>query len=129
MDNKDFVSYETAKRLKGAGFSYPCSYYYTSEDAQKRHVWLTRGSQLANLNKDAGLIKCSAPTLWNAQKWLREEHKLHILVDSGFDTWWYKIFRVYGFCMNEGNDGYKSYEEALSAGIDSALDLINNKTE
>ena len=41
MDDKDFVPFETAKRLKTAGFDELCNYYYTSEDTPKEHIWLT----------------------------------------------------------------------------------------
>lgn len=146
MDNKDFVPCGTARKLKAAGFDYPCSYYYTGENAPKGHIWRTQSGDPANFNVIVveSPIKCSAPTLWQAAKWLREECGLHIDVGiytdcandadgevcDRWDFWGFDIYEVTGGKrLTDDDSEYDSYEAALSAGIDAALDLIINKTE
>lgn len=137
MDEKDFVSFETAKRLKVAGFDELCNYYYTSEDAPKEHIWLTGSSELANFNEittNNCPIKCSAPTLYHAQKWLWEEKGILLWaypdrqpVDEDWSDvkltgeWWWDID---GNTRESSGDTYPSYKAALSAGIDASLNLI-----
>lgn len=142
MDEKDFVSFETAKRLKTAGFDELCNYYYTSEDTPKEHIWLTGISELANFNEIATNncpIKCSAPMLWQAAKWLREVKVIDITisVDREIDETVSprKIKRFYEcevtmeddedyIPYSEDEKDFPSYEAALSAGIDAVLNLI-----
>lgn len=141
MDEKEIVPFETAKKLKKAGFDYPCSYYYTGENAPKGHIWRTQSGEPANFNVIVveSPIKCSAPTLWQAQKWLREECGLHIDVcpysdysedadGNVCDKWFFWRFDIYevtgGKRLTDDDGEYDSYEATLSAGIDAALELI-----
>lgn len=136
MDEKDFVSFETAKKLKADGFDYPCSYYYTGENAPKGHIWRTQSGEPANFNVIVveSPIKCSAPTLWQAAKWLREEKGILLWaypdrqpVDKDWSDdeltgeWRWDID---GNESESSGDTYPSYEAAISAGIDEALNLI-----
>lgn len=132
METNDYCSYELSKQLKECGFDEPCDHYYTNgyvnndpEDIS-RVVKLNNGT-VYNHNKVIGADgeHISAPLLYHAQKWLREKHKLHILVDSDlYDKWYYKVFPIGECCIDEGNSNYVTYEQALSAGIESALQLI-----
>lgn len=60
MDEKDFVSFETAKKLKEAGFDYPCSYYTSMEkisDILDRHDKMIReeiDAEIEKLKKEIG---------------------------------------------------------------------------
>ena len=95
---------------------------------------------LLNLNYPLNNI-CTAPTLWEAAKWLREEHNIHVDVgvagDSSNDadgnvceewTFWmfdiYTIDPLHHFDV-EDNREYSSYEEALNEGIKVALTSLN----
>ena len=140
MNEKDYVSFETALALKQAGFDYPCSYYYTGEDAQQGYIWRTCGGELANFNKDVGKcpIKCSAPMLWQAQKWFREVKNIDVLVWNCACGYGWEISKAgdkqtRGTTLlmfdEEGEDEdsgmWLSYEAALQDGIKKALKLIN----
>lgn len=146
MDEKDFVSLETAKKLKAAGFDYPCSYYYTGENAPKGHIWRTQSGEPANFNVIVveSPIKCSASTLWQAAKWLREVKGIDITISvyrEIDETVSPRIIKRSYECeitteddedyipYREDEKDFSSYEAALSAGIDAALELITNKTE
>lgn len=126
MNNKDLVSFELAKKLKACGFDEPCQHYYDTEDAPVGHYWRKVISISRNYNED--ILKFSAPTLYAAQKWLREKHKLHLLVDSDlYGKWCPKVVPIEECRINEGNSNYITYEQALSASINSVLDLLAGK--
>lgn len=127
MNNEDYVSYELAKKLKECGFAEPCDHYYTKEDAPDGTAWIvpTTDREDFNADSDCPFCKplCSAPTLAQAQKWLREAKGIDVEI------------RV---CIVDGKKGYEAYvippysltpaqrdyESALSAGIATALELI-----
>lgn len=136
MINEDFVSFETAKRLKEAGFDYPCSYYYTSYDGLKGNIQESCNGD-GNFNAiitDLCAIKCSAPTLYHAQKWLREVKGIAVNViahDGGkydYDIVFLPNSADYGGLLNR-SPWCMTYEEALSEGIDEALNLIIKRKE
>lgn len=82
MEERDYVSFDTALALKKAGFNYSCRYYYTKEDAPDMCVWRTTSEyNQTNYNNEVygKYILCSAPTLWQAQKWLREAKNMECL--------------------------------------------------
>lgn len=71
---------------------------------------------------------CSMPTLAQAQKWLREVHKWHIIIIPQiwkgivFDFHLWHAMR--GYENKNRGFNFSSYESALSAGIEAALKLI-----
>lgn len=130
METNDYVSYELAVKLKAAGFDEPCDHYYAYDEKSKiKHLLISASPSEWDWNYSAlpefVHPECSAPHIYHAQKWLREKHKLHILVDSDlYGKWYYKVFPIGECCIDEGNSNYVTYEQALSAGIESALRLI-----
>ena len=67
----------------------------------------------------------AAPTISQVLKWLREEKKIHICVDFDGDMNWYYQIAIYG-STNIAADGYgfKLYEDAMLAGIDSVFNNL-----
>jgi hypothetical protein len=62
--------------------------------------------------------------LTECQKWLRDMHKIWIVVDyQGADFCWSKLVRK---STESWYDVEESYEKALQEGIEQALKLINN---
>lgn len=135
MDATDYCSYELSKALKACGFDEPCQMYYTHEDAPDGAVWFTGDPcNPKNYNgqpDDCPFVRpiCSAPSLYAAQKWLREKWGIAINViahDGG--VYDYDIV----FLPNAVDCDYpidratfsRTYEEALSEGIASVLELI-----
>ena len=136
MNTEDYVSYPIALALKKAGFDEPCEAFYEHIDGKK---WLSvDGKEDWNSGVDY-----SAPTLWQAQKWLREKG-IHISVNPymGYDidadgalyneypSWGFELMDVASAeFMNDAGGNHTSYERALSAGIAAALELIEKKGE
>lgn len=136
MNNEDFVSYETGMRLKKAGFDSPCYFYYTKENADDGHVWLTTAAfspEDWNNGRDSepDFLKprCSAPTLAQAQKWFMEIHNIHVLphlesVNRPQYVCHIVQLRKSSERLTDDARYFATYESALSAGILAALKLI-----
>jgi len=81
-------------------------------------------------NKDEHQIQ--RPTQSLLQKWLREIHNIHLLLEPYYDE--QKVL-VYGFdLITERTEeetivekGFKTYEDGLEIGLQEALKLIENK--
>lgn len=136
MDNKDFVPFETARKLKAAGFDEPCSVRWVCEPDDVPSLY---SSVFSFKNKELEGLDFTAPTLWQAAKWLREEKKIDIDITSDFVIDDNEIInRQYFFTVWDNYKGKQlaesflkagdTYEAALSVGIDAALDLIIKKT-
>lgn len=153
MNPEDYVSYPVALALKKHGFDWECdkwiaskSFSYYDEDeccdhnAVIRKGWPISQKQKERYDQDA----LPYLTLWQAQKWLREEWGIHIdvciysdystdadgNVCDRWDFWGFNLYAVAGGEMMEDGDGeYDTYESALSAGIAAALELIEKKGE
>lgn len=123
MNKEDYVSLEVAKLLKGKGYCLPCNSFYTLEGFIKFR------SIADNFNR---LTAYSRPALYEAQKWLREKHNIHVVIDNnacGYGWFLYKAdngTRISEYAEEGPNDGgcWDTYEEALNAGILEALKLI-----
>lgn len=153
MNTTDYVSYPIALALKKHGFDWECHYHYDSD----RGAHIIEPNYTANDGEDCQYITsddllednngwqyCSAPSLAQAQKWLRDRCGIHInvciysdystdadgKVCDRWDFWGFDLYAVSGGEMMEDGDGeYDSYEQALSAGIAAALELIGEKGE
>ncbi|MDE6347074.1 MAG: hypothetical protein K2L55_10525 [Muribaculaceae bacterium] len=142
MDKQDYVSYPLALTLKKAGFDELCRYYYNPKGMLRKAKDNALSPEVLNnryLDEIADGL-CSAVPLWQAQKWLREEWGIHINVciysdystDADYnvcdrwDFWGFDLYVVVGGKKLTDDDGeYDSYEQALSAGIAAALELID----
>lgn len=115
MIAEQFVSFDTARMLKEAGFEAECG-FIVDDDGRKLY----------------------RPTQALAARWLREAHGIHvssnIFMDSANDAdgktvdewtfWSYDLFDTSGRIIEESDDRYDSYEEALEAGLKHCLELV-----
>ena len=151
MNTEDFVTYEQALSLKKLGFIEECLYYYDLEGRlcpnginiglfecvedykNKQPVYIDEGLHTENLlcpNIDI----CDAPTLAQAQGWLRKEKNYYVNPDADVsDCWLWEIVNLRNsdlVCMwnlsNQPNH-YNSYEKALSAGITECLRILERR--
>lgn len=129
MIKEQFVSFDTAKLLKEAGFDVPCKSYYELEDGEEVRKD-SIGLSDYNAYEDA---VCSRPTQALAARWLREVHDTFVKMErvGSFDGkefrfyWSYSLIRVSTACLKSISGGrYDSYEEALEVGIAKCLEQI-----
>lgn len=126
---ENFVTYEQAVKLKKLGFDWECNHYY---DYKHYLVEYTQSNErnYSNWNdknqKDFGHY--SAPTLTQVQKWLREENKISVdvnITQTIHNSFWVANVRdLIDFALLSDVDGFDTYEQALSAGIDKALEFL-----
>lgn len=125
--------------LKELGYKHFCTYFY-SRTAPDADITIESNYPAKGNWNDPNYVKystckydiyCSAPTLAEASKWLREQgyyvHVSHVLTTS---NWVYTIDKVNG----SGSvwvrvTPFKTYEEALSAGIEKALRVVKKNTD
>lgn len=115
---EELVTLETAKLLKEKGFREDCMAFYTKDGLFKCNAYI-----------NTNILKLPSPTQSIAQKWLRENKKLHIEISYMYgDYWIYDILTIPNHDLVGLSDRplvhYKSYEEALEAGIQETLKLI-----
>lgn len=138
MNSEDFVTYEQAKILKEIGFDWECNHYYldthkTFHDKGYFADWNIDGYGVEIINervvKD---FRASAPTLAQAQKWMREVKGMHLWVESEPNEFHGEIMYVF-YILDEnrwlypsisGERCHNTYEEALSEAINKAIDLL-----
>lgn len=117
------VSFEQAKALKELGFPNvdDTRYYYDIE-----------GNCIPYLDYAFHrMFHCQAYCLDIVAKWLREEKHIDVLIGRYMDskTYLYGIIastKQYGE-IEDNNIEYPTYEEALSAGIDEAIEILRKR--
>ena len=127
---EQLISFETAKLAKEKGFNWEVVNYIKLSTISKSLIEDECKPQ--NINSlQCGTI-FSRPTQSLLQKWLREKHYIHIIVNTNTEMYW-----TFGL-VNLGNENifslnghtvyykyeYNIYEEALEKGLQEALKLI-----
>lgn len=135
MITEQYVSFETAKLLKQAGFDeYVCDYFYVDNE----EVNEASSYYMEHYNSSIDKNVYSRPTQQLAARWLREEHDIHISVapdissyedctcvheDRRFILSW-SVFKEGKVHCRYWPDVFKTFESALEAGLQQALKQI-----
>ena len=123
MIDEAYVSLETAKLLNEKGFDGQCHNYVDEEITTASHLWNTTTT-----------ITIPVPTQQIAMRWLREVHKLEIIIRPWFSfvtgnckaTYFWNISQMHEkhlvYLKNNSCDGYckgesETYEEACDDAI------------
>lgn len=127
------VSFEQAKALKELGF--PQEYISSNQKIYNRKGELTtQNTTFWSYGHEA-----DAPSLELAAKWLREEKNFFMSIEFcaiAEETPKYVNFLDYikdkkvlfsNYAHNDKDDYWDSYEEALSAGIDKAIEILTKQ--
>ena len=105
LTEKDYCDYDTCVALKELGF--PIDWF---ED----EAWHDNNTNIL---------------LYSAQKWLRENHNLHITIfSSSQESWMYRITKPHQK-LEEGvyGEDFTSYEETLLEGIKEAIKIFKEE--
>lgn len=127
MNKKDYVSLEVAKLLKAKGFDKYCRNTYSEYDNK-----ITIASVFTRKNTELNNNCYSCPTLYEAQKWLREKYMIYIsslpTKDNSITVWYFQVVKdtfedaIYS---RVSPNTFNTYEEALNEGILEALKAID----
>ena len=136
LTEKDYCDYDTCVALKELGFRERCVAYYDTAD----NVGLLYNTQytcdvipcqycdLLESRNTATEYEVDVPTLYEAQKWLREEKGMLIqptyleLSDE-----WICVIRDKNKRHGYSAQKQKNYEEALLEGIKEAIKILKEK--
>ena len=130
MIEESYVSFDTARMLKEAGFEANLKTMYVEEEKDEWAFW-DSGAKRSDYNYFDDTIAC--PTQALAARWLREVHR--IVVDSTFIpplfdgvNWQYFIGNmddmVWEGDFEPSERKYATYEAAFEAGLQEAIKLI-----
>lgn len=129
---EDYCTFEQCVKLKELGFDWECNHVYYGENAT--HVFPDERKKLCDCfqqNSNVTDYRFSAPTLAQAQKWLRETKDICIIVlkcckiGNSIDGKYYSEIRAMDGKMIQCTHKIReTYEQALSSGIDEALELL-----
>lgn len=141
---EDFVSYELAQVLKSSGFDWRCEYCYIVNKHTKIVAYQEYAGASDWNHAEIGGPKyqythISAPTLWQAHKWLREVKGIAINVMANGKGEYCQTRAYlpnyagrtigYDWAINGVYPLYNTYEEALSTGISKALESPTQNTQ
>lgn len=160
---EDFIPYELAIKLKQKGFDRPCIYAYCEHGGWNKyrqvhepitHILRTDGNPFGTFycgknwnikyETNKNKICCSAPTIFQILRWLREEKKIHIepciLTDADTDAdgkvineytyWSFSVTNIetgdmiYFEYEHIDDKRFDTYEQAALAGIEYVLDNL-----
>ena len=118
MGKEDYVSLEVAKLLKEKGFDKECEYYISANTSQV----FNKGRLKPFKEEGHEVFLC--PTLYEAQKWLRNK-KTYISAlptrYNGVTVWYYFVVNDNDIFYTSSQNTYPNYETALNEGINYAL--------
>ena len=136
LENKDFCDYDTCVALKELGYKVPTSAYYMPNNSQLLFVSNPfRGGYIIDcfyfhnsLPKDVMASNyIDAPTMWEAQKWLREEYNLHLEITYSPACWTGKIYDLKERDYIKGFTFFESFEDTLHTLIKEAVKILKEK--
>ena len=121
MIEESYVSFDTARMLKEAGFDVPCTSQYT----EGKCIWNV--GYPYNFNQDE--FDYSRPTQALAARWLREVYNIAIysLYDDDMKQWFYVVDAFTKNPVINGSQSgseYDDYESAFEDGLREAIKLI-----
>ena len=135
MIEESYVSFDTARMLKEAGFEANLKTRYVEEEKDE-WAFCESGTKRSDYNYFDDTIAC--PTQALAARWLREVHDTFVKMErvGSFDGkefrfyWSYSLISVSTACLKSISGGrYDGYEEALEAGIVQVLERIIEETK
>lgn len=140
METTDFCNYELSKVLKAAGFDEPCEAFYLPPMKNRPEPFFS-GRVKHSIKNETHAFHLSAPSLYHAQKWLREKKRIAINVIAHDTSDKYREGKYHWeevYLPNFSEEGHQwadwfiygkhplfdTYEEALSDGLSQMLELI-----
>ncbi len=121
---KQFVTYEIAKKLKELGFDEPC---LAKHDL--KHI-LLRVEECKSQENAQELDYILAPLYQQAFRWFREKHGLFVEIKCCNTKRINGTFEIEISRLNDrvyGHYGYETYEEAEQACLDKLIEICKNK--
>ena len=135
LTEKDYCDYDTCVALKKLGYKEKTLAYYTSEGIfhwRRAYIYDVSIPDLAkSSNKKLYKHVLDAVSLYEAQKWLREEKNLYVevtIILSG-KNYMFEIYDTETAILKRFiHEDYVTYEEALLEGIKEAIKILKEES-
>ena len=137
LTNKDYCDYDTCVALKELGYKIPTSAYYMPKNSQLIFVinQFRGGAAMDCFYSNNSLPKecmasdfIDAPTMWEVQKWLREEKDIIVYPEKNSFGWYYAIhYNVGEVHQLKYSEECDTYEESLSKGLREAVKILKEE--
>lgn len=112
--NNEICSFEISRILQEKGFNEPCTAYYFFEELRETIVkWFNTDARMYSTESKF----CTAPTIYQAAKYLRKYHNIHIYIDINQVYYAYNIKQIPTGNKLSSAKIYESYEEAFKEGL------------
>lgn len=122
----EFVTFEISMKLKQKG--YPQLKKSTLAMYNEVGEWFSLARNLDDYEYsfvDFDEHDCVAPTISQALNWMRKTKKIYVSVEVEREDWFeYKIVQTIKGTRCNGRRVYKTYDEAILAGIEYVLDNL-----
>lgn len=126
METADYCDYELSLALKECGFDEPCEAFYLPPMKSRPEPFFS-GRVKRSIKNETHAFHLSAPSLYHAQKWLREKKKMHcqVLLNGVRSMYFWQVREIIGNGRYaDSAHQYDVYEDAMSDCISAALELI-----
>lgn len=133
MNKEDYVSLQVAKLLKEKGYNEYCGAYYHCNYDDMTEEECFEVAPDYDFRNSSNIYRIAAPTLYEAQQWLWNVYKLLVtaFLDEPFSEPYEFLWTIQDSKNDIDNYGnkisinvYRSYQEAMDAGIFEALKMI-----
>lgn len=113
LENKDYCDYDTCVTLKKLGFNSLVDWYFKEDKSIASSFARYRKTYIPRIS------------LYEAQKWLREEKDILVYPEKNSFGWYYAIHYNVGKVQQfKYSEEYDSYEDALLEGIKEAVKML-----
>ena len=127
LTEKDYCDYDTCVALKELGYVGICDAYYELTGTKEYNRDSFEILYTREFIHPDDIDRVAAPLLYQAQKWLREEKKIHIAIDL-LKPKWYPTIISYNRLKSVELSSCESYEEALLEGIKEAIKILKEES-
>lgn len=145
LKEKDYCDYDTCVALKELGYNEKSNWWFNkflNEDSGQMEL-VHICDNPAHLNYDSwGIVPKDfviRPSLYEAQKWLREEKEFYVFVGREWENAYYywlskkiddkTVGITLSFYYSNGEGRFSSYEEALMEGIKEAVKILKEESK
>ena len=137
LTEKDYCDYDTCVALKELGYNRGAYAYYFPNHKEDLifNTHQMRGCSINEMLKGyntypkdvMGHELIDAPTMWDAQKFLREEYNLHLEITYSPSCWTGKIYDLKEWDYIKGFTFFESFEDALHTLIKEAVKILKEE--
>ena len=112
LENRDYCDYDTCVALKELGFNALVDWYFNEDKRIVSSLATYRNTYIPRIS------------LYEAQKWLREEYNLHLEITYSPSCWTGKIYDLKEWDYIKGFTFFESFEDTFHTLIKEAIKIL-----